>query len=145
MKTYNWVEIIYVNEYRLNNKNIMARYYKWKIYIYKSYHTKNKVIQQGILAHEYWHHILTKLPKTYYILWRLVSDGKLIKILNTLWIIEYKENNYPTDYAQKNFREDFCECHKMNEVQRLQNNYIDYNNYVDFKLKIVNNLINNFK
>ena len=70
------------------------------ITIYDKFYKLSKVRQESILEHEYWHHVWHKMPILYQKLWGYISNWKLTKLLNIMWVTIYTKNAYVTDYAK---------------------------------------------
>lgn len=144
IKEYRWVPVI--REKVLMRKGkvvawINARYdVKKKIIIlYDRFLKRTDITQKAILEHEYAHHIYyTKIPLVYRKIWTLVSNWKLIKPMNILWLTEYTENAYSTSHAESHPREDFAECI---EIPILENKF---SSYVSFKVKVAVSMYNYF-
>lgn len=141
---YKWLEIIESWIYKKGDKNILATYKNWKIIVHKDFYSRSILIQEQSLFHEFVHHIWYKLPKTYKVIWRLISNWKLIPILNAFWLTDCTKNAYARKYWEKNIKEDFATIWEEIEKQRIKWDK-KFHNFVDFKIKVVKSLINKFQ
>ena len=110
------------------------------ITIYDIWLTQTEANRKAILEHEYAHHIFWKMPLLYQKLWGYISNWKLIKLLNIMWLTSFKHNAYVTSYAKKNVREDWSECIEAKILiwQRK------FHSYADFKINVSNSMYNYF-
>lgn len=105
---YKWLEVICSTKETTRN----AKYNRFSqiIVLYPHFFTLDKIRQASILEHEYWHHIWHKMPILYKKIWEWISNWKLIKALNIMWITTHTKNDYVNDYARTKITEDWSEC-----------------------------------
>jgi len=145
MKDYKWLKVVRA---RINRLWINANYKKGVITLYDNFFKLSYVRQQSVYEHEYAHHIFYQLPKTYQVVWRLISNWRLIKLLNVFWIIDYKENDFLNSHAKKNYKEDFSEQIELKYL--IENSKKAYkqglrNDCLMFKYKTAVSLYNKYK
>lgn len=133
IKEYKWLSVV------INKKQwkVNASYNRFSkvIVLYPSFFKLSIVRQYSILEHEYSHHIYWRMPILYRKLWEFISNWKLIKVLNIMWITKYKKNAFVSEYAKTKSTEDFAECI---EIKYLSDNdkKKTFKTYADFKMKI---------
>lgn len=137
-KQYKWVPVFRLKQGKTPNANASYSPIRKRIYIYDNFFTHPEENQKAILEHEYAHHIYYKMPIVYRKIWTLISNGKLIKLLNIMGIIDFKENGFVTSYAKKNEKEDFAECIEANYLKQR------FKLYTQFKFKIAVSMFNYF-
>lgn len=139
MKTHKWLKII------------RKKVHKWK-WVNASYNNKTQTITvydrllekdddfiEMTLDHEFYHYIyMRKVNLIIKTIWKLISNWKLLKILNILLWKNYKNNNYVSWEARRNTNEDFARC-----LAQGRKHWI-YNNYIDLKIIIAENILNYF-
>ena len=137
---FNWLKVVrWVNRPWVN-----ANYKNWVITLYDNWFKLSKIRQQSVLLHEHGHHIFYKLPRTYKIIWLLISNWKLIPILTAFWIISYKNNSYINTHSSKNYKEDFCEAIEFNYLREKWDKR-KFNKCIEFKIKTAMSLYNKFQ
>ena len=102
------------------------------ITIYDLFYTRDKVVQESILIHEYAHHVYYKMPLIYQKLWGYISNWKLIKLLNIMGITKYKKNAYTTKDPRTAVKEDWAECIEAKYLIKNRKFWT----YADFKVKV---------
>ncbi len=112
-KIYNWIKVVREKEHpNPKYKWADAEYRKKEhvIVVFDRFLKLSEERQQRTFRHEYAHAVWFILPRTYRIIWKLISNWKLIKILNAFWITTYTENSWVRSYAKQNHLEDFAVC-----------------------------------
>jgi hypothetical protein len=123
LSEHKWLKIIIKDKHPRVNANASYNHLTKKITLYDNFFKHSKKKQDGILEHEYAHHIYYKMPLIYRKIWGLISNGKLIKLLNIMWITPHNKNAHVNDYAKTSAREDWAECI---EADFLWEKYIQY-------------------
>ncbi len=143
LKEYKWLEIVRKKE-KPGKPFVNGTYSKTNetITLYDNFFKHDLVIQESILEHEYWHHIWYKMPKIFRLLWELISNGKLVKILYIMWLTKYDKNAYVTDYAKKNIKEDWSESIETLFILNNKKEYKgkSFRTFADFKMKTANSI-----
>lgn len=144
IKEYKWVEVVRSSKQWTRN----GKYNKFSqiIVLYPNFFKLSKYRQTSILEHEYWHHIWHKIPRLYRKIWEWISNWKLIKTLNIMWIITETENSYVSDYAKTKITEDWSECIEVNYLINYDPKHIwsKFKPYATFKMGIAVSMYNYF-
>ncbi len=106
-----------------------------RITLYDRFFIHDLVIQESILEHEYAHHIWHKMPELYRKIWVLISNWKLINLLHIMWLTEYTENAYVTNYAKTKITEDWAESIEVEFIVRNKYKGRQIWSFADFKMK----------
>lgn len=145
-ETYKWLKIIYIDSYKKGDKDILGSYNKRAktIKIYKDYHRRTYRVRMTVLAHEYGHHMYYRLSFLDKRVWQLISNWKLLWLLNRFWQTTCTQNAFVREYARKNSREDFACCVGEIERQRLAGPK-EFKNFAGFKINNVKTLLSKYK
>lgn len=139
MKEYRWLKINYKEEHKWKWVNASYDNKTQTITIYERLLKKDDEFIEMTLFHEWCHFIyMTKVSRIIKAIWKLVSNWKLLKILNILLWKRYKKNNYVSWEARRNANEDFARC-----LAQWRKHWT-YNSYVDLKIEIAENILNYF-
>lgn len=117
IKEYKGVRIVR-KTFKRSNPKANWSYSKTRnaIILYKRFFDLDEIVQTSILEHEYGHYIWYKMPMLYRKIWEWISNWKLIKTLNIMWITKHKENAYVTKYARTKITEDWSECIEIDYI-----------------------------
>ncbi len=138
LSEYKGVKVVRKKE-KQNKPHVNGSYSKARqtITLYDRFFNLDLIIQESILEHEYSHHIWHKMPKLYQKIWALISNWRLINILNVMWITEYSKNAYVTDYAKTKITEDWAESIETLFILNNKKEYKgkSFRTFADFKMK----------
>ena len=111
MDSFRGVKVKY-SDATTQKENVAGQYYKtYKLIILTSlFYKLPREDQEGVIMHEYWHHIYHTMPASYRALWFLMwsFDDKILKKLKNFGMI-FTENTYVSNYAKTNASEWFSE------------------------------------
>lgn len=139
---YKWLQVIRAKDRPWVNASYSKR--KKTIYLYDNWFRLNAYRKESVLIHEWGHHIFFKLPKLYRLVWKFISNGRLIKLLSFFWIIHYNKNSYINNHAKDSHLEDFSECLEFAYL-REKDDKSKFNPCVEFKIKIATSLRDNYE
>lgn len=145
LKEYKWIKVERRN-FKPWNPKANWTYSKSKntITLYNNFFKLDKVIQESILEHEYWHYIWHKMPMLYRKIWEWISNWKLIKTLNIMWITTHTENDYVTEYAKTKVTEDWSECIEAEYLLTHLHKWKRFWTFADVKVKIAKSMYDYF-
>jgi len=130
MRKYKGLKVI-----RKDNKwesNASYNRFTKRITLYDRFFLLDDRIQKSILEHEYAHHVYYKMPLAYQKLWGYISNWKLIKLLNIMWITPHNKNAYTTKDPRTAVKEDWAECIEAKYLIKNKKFWT----YADFKIKV---------
>mgnify|MGYP003681896135 CR=1 FL=1 len=146
LSEYKQLKVVNAKNYRKDNIDILASYNSKSetITIYPDFYNRGDITKKRALYHEYGHHVNSKMSMVNKTIWKLISNWKLLGILNAFWLTQCTKNAFVRDYWKTNHKEDFATVAEELERQRLQSERI-FHNFADFKLKVVKSLIRKFE
>ena len=144
IKEYKWVEVVCSTKETTRN----GKYNRFSqiIVLYPHFFTLDKIKQTSILEHEYWHHIWHKMPMLYKKIWEWLSNWKLIKTLNIMWLTKATTNSYVSSYAKTNIKEDWSECIEVDYLVKHHPEYkgTRFKAFATYKMWIAVSMYNYF-
>jgi len=95
-KIYRWLSITQESKHKLGSWVCASYHVKTKsIITYDRMLKKTPEQIELVLFHEWCHHIyMTKINRISKLIWGIISNWKLITILNIFWLTKYKVNKY---------------------------------------------------
>lgn len=142
---YKGLKVIQADIHKSWNKDALASYNRKTeiITVYKDFYNRGDVTRKRAMYHEYTHHVFSKMTLVYKAIWRLISNWKLLPILNAFWITSCTNNAFAREYWKTNYKEDFATCGEEIERQRVQSERV-FHTFADFKLSVVKSLLNKY-